>query len=183
MGKGKNDDMGCVGFGAGGFLKHNKIHVFSTADNDPESVLSEHREYYGKTYTMKYINTDNPEKILKKYTDKFEDDDCNYENVFTASNKTASDLLRSFAGENKPLKTFGRKPKSKKSKDDDDEDDDDDKKKSKSKGKKDTKSKKSKKESDDESESDNDAKKKKSSKKPVKKSKKDESDGSGSDSD
>ena len=160
MGK-KNEDSGCVGFGSGGYLKQSSIHVFSTDDNKPESVLEEHREYYGDGYTIKYVNSDNPEKILGKLKAKIKDHSKSikmYKNVIGVNIKTAADILRPM-GDKEKLSTCGKKPKKSKKDDDSDSDSDDDKKKSKSKGKKNKK-----KDDDSDSDSDNDKKKSKGKK-------------------
>jgi hypothetical protein len=188
MGKDKNDDMGCVGFGSGGLAKQSNIHVFFTSDGDPSKILDEHRVFYGNGYTLKYITTDNPEKIYEKFMRKIDSKDDDFSHLVSISNKTASDILRDFAGSGKKLKTFGRLPKSKKNDDGDkksksnskkgsDDDSDDEKKKKSNKKSKDNES-----DSDSGSDGETAKKKKTTSKKTNKKSKKVVSD-SDSDSD
>jgi hypothetical protein len=181
MGKDKNEDLGCIGYGHGGLFKQNKIHVFHTSDNTPEKIFEDHIKYYGNTYKITFINVENPEKIYNKFVKEFEE--ATYENLYVGTTSGASDTLKKFSDTGKvhhwTLKTAekkkgtnkkkdgSKKKATKKSKDDSSDESDNDKKKSSSK--------KSKNDSD-ESDSDNDKKK-------SVKSKKNTSDDSSSESD
>ena len=171
MGKNSKEDKGCIGYGVGGIMKQTHIKVFQ-ADSveDMNSLLDEHRKYYGNEYTLKYVTTDNPSKYYKKFDEKINEKATTTisEGIYNMPQTTACTILREFSDKTKKsISSLGKPKKEKKVKKDskkkskndessESESEDDKKKNNKSKTKKENKKGKTEKdESSDESESEN----------------------------